>query len=61
MGFAVVFGTSMTVGRVGIALTGVSAFGVTVDADAVSTVACGVKYVGTAPDIASGGGDGGNA
>ena len=56
-----VFGTSMTVGRVGIALTGVSAFGVTVDADAVSTVACGVKYVGTAPDIASGGGDGGNA
>ena len=61
MGFAVVLGTTVVVGIVGIAFTGVSAFGMAVVDAVMSTVACGVRYVGTALDTASGGGAGGNS
>ena len=44
----------------GMALIGVVALAVFASVVAVITVACGVRYVGTAATVASGGGAGGN-
>ena len=44
----------------GMALIGVVALAVSGSVVAVITVACGVRYVGTAATVASGGGAGGN-